>query len=645
MRKILTQILIFTALYMMVFAIMRAVMLSSIIVPNNSNWGGVFLYGLGHDIRTFSAIFLPLFLCGFLSYFSGFIKLNLSKAYQILSSIYLAIISFIVAIFAFINFYYYQIYQNKIDMFIFGLKDDDTTALLSIIWSDYPVILILIIALIFTIFCVWINAKILKIKFKKTNQPLWVLIICNLILLYAYSIALRGHPTYNALRASTYQFSSFKPFNEISTNPIMALSWASKEYKNQAHFPPVKMSRIKELEEILFPIFSTTSPNANHAKTHIHFNLMESFGLGLLQEDERLEKELLGSLYSHFQSDFVFRRFLPSTSGTIDSLNRILFQSPIINLTSSKFQKTKLPFTAIDTYKKAGYKVVFAYAGNAAWYNINYFLKAQGVDEIIDETILISQYPNAKSSKHPYGIKDEYMYNKIFEIFNNATTPTIVISLGISNHPPYLHKGQNELNLDLNNSEINRYATDYKALLNAYSYANNSFGEYINRVKNSKFKDNIIIAATGDHPNREYKFDYKTEIAFGHSVPFYLYIPRNLQHNIYYDKYRIGSHKDIFPTLYNLSLNKTKYLSMGGKNMLSKPSDDRLEFAMHINVWANKDGIYPNSSPNGYKFQNYTTLKNSDEVFNLSDDKAEFHKLYEEFSYSVLALRLGLSVE
>ncbi|WP_086244125.1 LTA synthase family protein [Campylobacter devanensis] len=642
MRKIITQILTFTAIYMVIFALMRAVMLYNLIERDIDDWGGVFWHGLGHDMRTFSAIFLPIFLCGFLSYLGGFIRINLAKFYQILSSIYIAIVSFIVVIFAFINYYYYQIYQNKIDMFIFGLKDDDTAALISIILNDYPVILILLCALVFAILCGYLNSKILKIKFKKSNQPIWILIICNIILIYAYTVALRAHPVYNALRASTYQFSTFKPFNEISTNPIMALSWAIKEYKNQANFPYVDINRGKELQKRLFDMFATTKQNSNHAKMHIHFNLMESFGLGLLQEDEKLEKLLLGSLYSHFQSDFVFKRFLPSTNGTIDSLNRILFQSPIINLTSSKFQKTKLPYTVIDTYKKAGYRVVFAYAGNSAWYNINYFLKAQGVDEIIDETILMQEYTNAKESKHPYGIKDEYMYNKIYEIFNNATKPTLIISLGISNHPPYLHKGKNELNLDLNSSEISRYSTDYKALLNAYSYANNSFGDYLNKIKNSKFKDKIIVAATGDHANREYKFDYKNESAFGISVPFYLYIPQNLQNNIYYDKDRIGSHKDIFPTLYNLSLNNTKYLSMGGRDMLSKPNDTKMEFAMHINVWADNDGIYPISSTKGYRYQNSNTLKNSNDSFELDESKAQFHKLYEEFSYYQLAWRLGL---
>ena len=74
----------------------------------------------------------------------------------------------------------------------------------------------------------------------------------------------------------------------------MALSWASKEYKNQANFPYVDINRGKELEKRLFDMFATTKQNPNHAKMHIHFNLMESFGLGLLQEAKIMQKMLLG---------------------------------------------------------------------------------------------------------------------------------------------------------------------------------------------------------------------------------------------------------------------------------------------------------------------------------------------------------------
>lgn len=48
MRKIIAQILIFTAIYMAIFALMRAVMLYNLIEHDIDDWGGgYFCMGLG----------------------------------------------------------------------------------------------------------------------------------------------------------------------------------------------------------------------------------------------------------------------------------------------------------------------------------------------------------------------------------------------------------------------------------------------------------------------------------------------------------------------------------------------------------------------------------------------------------------------
>ena len=52
------------------------------------------------------------------------------------------------------------------------------------------------------------------------------------------------------------------------------------------------------------------------------------------------------------------------------------------------------------------------------------------------------------------------------------------------------------------------------------------------------------------------------------SVPFYLYIPKNLRPNKEIDTSVVGSHTDILPTLYNLSLSNTPYWATG-INLLS----------------------------------------------------------------------------
>lgn len=178
-------------------------------------------------------------------------------------------------------------------------------------------------------------------------------------------------------------------------------------------------------------------------------------------------------------------------------------------------------------------------------------------------------------------------------------------------------------------------------IIKAYTYANNEFGKFLDKVKQSPFKNSVIIAATGDHRVREMSMDLNSQKAFAYSVPFYLYIPKDLQDDIYYDKDRVGSHKDIFPTLYALSLNNVKYLSVGGRNMLARPSDEKLEFGINDAVWIDKKGIY--SGGKGYYFESNDTLKDMNKAFNLDVYTKDFDKFYRELNLYQLAERLGIS--
>ena len=47
------------------------------------------------------------------------------------------------------------------------------------------------------------------------------------------------------------------------------------------------------------------------------------------------------------------------------------------------------------------------------------------------------------------------------------------------------------------------------------------------------------------------------------SVPFYLYVPKKLRANKKPDTSVVGSHTDILPTLYNVSLSNTPYWATG----------------------------------------------------------------------------------
>lgn len=572
----------------------------------------------------------------------GGANLSLNRFYAYLSSIFIAFVAFVFISFCFLNFYYYELYHTKIDIFIFGLKDDNTQAILDIVFKDYPLGILLLIAFVFSAFCVWLNKKILNLNLPSFNLKFPVVLALLLIFFALYIIALRGHFSYVAMRAGNYRFSNLENFNALALNPLMSFSFALRDYqKDTLDLKPTNMERLEELEKI-FPLFSTTSKNnfALANKPHIMVNLMESFGTQMLSLQEG-NLNLLGELAQHFEEDFVWTRFLPCQNGTASSFFCLFFQSPIV-LSKSKYKKHYLPFSPIEVYKKQGYRVIFLTAGNSTWFDLGFFMKAQGADEVIDEVTLLQDYPISSKIHYNshYGVGDEFMYQKALELLSNAKEPLLILALSISNHPPYpevpILFSKEQIPLEI----FDKIPKNTSAILNTYVYANNEFARFLSKIKQSALKDNTIIAATGDHRVRDLKINFDTEKAFSFSVPFYLYIPKPYQKDIAYNKTRVGSHKDIFPTLYALTLSETRFLHLGGRNLLDTRENDKFAFGFNTEVWIDDEGIYPRSSNLGYKYKDNQSLLSTEESFALDEEHLGFHKIYQEFLELQLRYRL-----
>ncbi|WP_236096844.1 hypothetical protein [Helicobacter magdeburgensis] len=121
MRSIGIAMLIFVGLKLIAYIIESALKILSFLAGGGAN--------------TTSKIFATL--TSFFSRFSAFFF-----------SFYAFLLGFVFMVAAIVNFYYFRTYGSKIDIFIFGLKDDDTLAVLSIMWQDYPVVLGILASLI-----------------------------------------------------------------------------------------------------------------------------------------------------------------------------------------------------------------------------------------------------------------------------------------------------------------------------------------------------------------------------------------------------------------------------------------------------------------------------------------------------------------
>jgi len=558
--------------------------------------------GLRFDLRAATIVSAPLLLIG--------LMLTATRYHYLILRLipWYSFVFYSLAVLASIgNYFYFKTYNNHFDIFVFGLIEDDSLKVLNSIWLDYPVIIVLttsfLVSLLLTAIIIKVSQKFAK-KHKqiKTWGSTTVLVIGNLLL---YLFLARGSLATFPLKQYHASVSSYEIFNKSTPNALLALSWAHKKHKRDAKFVPVSKSQYQR--QVLNVVGQDTvtyktGKNALLTKSppNVIFALMESMGTNLLLEDNANDNNLLGALRKPFEDDFLFTRFLPGANTTIDSIAMMLFHSNVSTISQGKEQKALLTGSAFLPFKRSGYKVIYITGGSPTWRNLNYYMLRQGVDEFYSENDIKDVFPQADTNAGTWGVPDVYTFKFVEHILNKNKQPVMIMLLTQTNHSPYKVPADYKANtLTVSQKVMDKMSmskNESKEILATYQYSANALGEFIQSIKANN--DNTIIAATGDHRVRSYSIEYPTDIGFAYSVPFYLYIPKEiLTATPYrYNARRVGSHRDIFPTLYAYSLSDSQYISLGGRNLLAEEDVER-PVAFNESVLLTPKGVINISTP------------------------------------------------
>ncbi|OOF36261.1 LTA synthase family protein [Rodentibacter heidelbergensis] len=570
-----------------------------------SSFKRLYLFGLRFDLKIIAIILSPFLLFGISTLFIH----HSLMIYSLLT--YITIISFLALAILIGNIYYYQTYNNHYDIFIFGLIEDDTKAIIKNIYDDYPVVYFIIITTLISLLFWGINFSILNYGYHLGWKPYLTYIVLPLIISMLFLLA-RGTLRSEPLGRNHARVSNHTLINKMVPNGIIAMQWAFTDKKQQIRFIHVEKEEGNKLIKSVFnaeSLIKKTDKNDYLAqnKPHVVFSLMESFGFNLLAYDDPHRNDLLGKLRPYFHQEFLFKRFLAEYVGTASTVSNLFFNSPIENISQSIAQKTALPFSTYLTYKKQGYRTIFITSGNMMWRNLgNYFLK-QGVDEVYDQNSLIDAFPEAKISQSYWGVADEYAFKFAEKQLIESDSPVFISILSMTNHPPYqIPQTYHPKNLSpsllrgkYGNNDKERYNT-----LATYQYACNALGEFFDRLTQGPLQDRIILAATGDHHVRSLREEMPKELFLSNSVPFLIYLPETLKKHfpIYFDENRIGSHKDIMPTLFSVSLSEAEYWTVGGRNMFSLQDEEEYAFAVTPWAWADRSGVIDLTRENPIKY-------------------------------------------
>jgi len=596
--------------------------------------------GLRFDLRAATIVCAPLFLFGLITvstkYYVFFKKSLVGYSF---------IVYFLALSFSIGNYYYFKTYNNHLDIFVFGFIEDDTSNVIASMWSDYPIVLSFIFTLLVTILLTKVtgNASI-RLSKEQGQKRIWYVQALSLTcFILAYLYFARGSLGTFPLKQYHANVSTYEVFNKSTPNAFLALGWAHKKHKKDGKFVQVAKEKLQmQLQKVLNrdSAISLTPKNELlvNSPPNVVFALMESMGTNLLLEDNDGKNDLLGSLRKPFKDDFLFTRFVSGTDTTIDSILMMLFHSNVNTLSHGKAQKIPLAGSAFQPYKKAGYKVVYITGGSPTWRNMNQYLLHQGVDEFYSQTDIEKVYPSSSENAGTWGVPDAFTFKFAKHIIKRNQQPVMIMLLTQTNHSPYqIPENYRPESISVSDQAMHKLSMPEeksRKIFETYQYATNALGDFIQEVKVTEA--NTIVAATGDHRVRSYSIDYPKDLGSAFSVPFYLHIPDHILASTphRYDSLRIGSHRDIFPTLYSYSLSDRQYTSLGGRNLLAV-TDIETARGFNETVMLTSQGVICASSPELiYPWLNDASLQVSD--ISKEHGQGDFLKEYKELQTSFI---------
>lgn len=505
------------------------------------------------------------------------------------------------------NYFYFRTYQSHYDIFIFGLVEEDSKAVLKSIWDDYPVVKALCSVVGLSLLPAVLAYGYLTHQAEAYNGGLsYFNFILTLSVLF---LCLRGTIRSKPLGKIHSQVSSISILNKMVPNGLEAILWAVKDHKLENQFVAVDLEQGKPLlaavtgkSEFIEKTAKNDFLEAN--KPHVVLAVMESFGGNVLALDHPETNDLLGRLRPYFEKDFYFKRFVSTYNGTASTLMSLYFYSENQNLSQSPVQKRRLLHTAFRPYKAQGYKTVFITSGNGMWRSLVPYLLCQDIDEAYDQNDLIDIFPEAKQTVSYWGVADEFSFQLAEKLLRESDEPLFISILTITNHPPYLapkHYVPKPITPASLQERIGKNEEERRGILSSFQYAADALGHFIERIEQSGLDEKTIIAATGDHHIRGLQYDYPKAYFQNVTVPFFVRVPEKIKAHLSlrFDPNQLGSHQDVMPTLYHLSLSDSEYWNACGQNLFSA---DKTHFVFNCTLWADNEGVVDFNSQEWKKF-------------------------------------------
>lgn len=192
-------------------------------------------------------------------------------------------------------------------------------------------------------------------------------------------------------------------------------------------------------------------------------------------------------LESIMDSSYYFSQAYSVGSRTEQGLAAMLsgcLATPFNSLTDNINTLPKIP-SILDNLNDNKYNTTFLFGGNVEFANMRAYLTEIGFDKIID---ILDFEPSLR--KQSLGVPDEYLFEKLAELFQQTKQPFFIHTLTLSTHEPF----------DIPKS--NPTQSEKKLYINSVKYLDVQLQKFFEQIKHSPKFNNTIFIITSDHSHR-----------------------------------------------------------------------------------------------------------------------------------------------
>jgi phosphoglycerol transferase MdoB-like AlkP superfamily enzyme len=489
-----------------------------------------------------------------------------------------------------VNLHYFGFYKTPIDSLVFGLAEDDTTAVLKTIWHDFPVIGSLLLVALLSWGALRVHQHVAaRVQPANALRSHSALLRGVVIFVAFWGLVFAGKGTLRemALQRQHLTVTTSQFLNDMVPNGVIALkyAWDSRGQSQNLQDPLLGLKAMGydsataaaavlglphgSDAEVKAALIAHPALPAGSKKKNLLFFLMESWSAEpMLYNSPKFD--VLGRMAPTLEHACHFSNFDSAQPGTHPTMEALLFASPITPLTLGDVGRKPIPWALARVARDAGYRTLFVSSVRAGWRSLDRVLPAQGFDEIIDANSLQQLYPEATLGL--WGVWDEYIFRYLNKrLAEPSDKPLFVFVLSSTNHPPYdLPADYQRVPRDMALWKGETSSDTLLPNLDTYHYAADQLGAFVQGVLAGPHKSDTIIGATGDHNVRSFGI---------YANPTRRYLLRQVPFVIWGEGLQCGnqqalpaSHRDMFNTLFPLAGIEGPYVN-AGRNLLQSSAN------------------------------------------------------------------------